>query len=475
MRTKNLFGLTSMLAAMSLSAAWTYDGRVDFSVETGKVRPELHSSGFGPHITNWKIKSAETIKSLGFNAARTHDWALINPGQRVCDTHFIFPLMHLDAKDPRNYYFKPTDELLRRTREMGLKILFRLGTSIEHSGDVFFNAAVPDDFHKYAEVLAGIVRHYTRGWADGFHWDINHWEIWNEPSGCNNMWRLPGEDGKNRELLKRKFFEFYTIVLKRLKSEFPELKFGGPALAGSDEAYITEMLNACRKAGVEPDFMSWHEYQRNLRFVEFAATLRELSDSLGFKKMELYLDEWHYLPYPSAWEDYSGPPARRARVNGGSAGQNNIDSAVFTLSALSRFQSTPLDQAYFYGCGWRSWGYRNGDGTFNKVFYALKAFGRIANDCGTLVKSEGNTDSLTFFGARSKDTKRDYLIACDFGGGRRTIEVDVSGIDSGRRPTVYAIDNANDLNPVSGFAWNGRRLVLTKCDVDSAAFFVVFE
>ncbi len=154
---------------------------------------------------------------------------------------------------------------------------------------------------------------------------------------------------------------------------------------------------------------------------------------------------------------------------------NHIDSAVFTLSALSRFQTTPLDQAYFYGCGWRSWGYRNGDGTFNKVFYALKAFGRIAKDCGTLVKSEGNTDSLTFFGARSKDGKRDYLIACDFGGGRRTLEVDVSGVDSKRCPTVYAIDGANDLNPVGGFAWNGRRLVLTKCDINSAAFLVVFE
>ena len=191
--------------------------------------------------------------------------------------------------------------------------------------------------------------------------------------------------------------------------------------------------------------------------------------------MELYLDEWHYLPYSSAWEDYSGSPARRARVNGGPAGQNNIDSAVFTLSALSRFQTTPLDQAYFYGCGSRSWGYRNGDGTFNKVFYALKAFGRIATDGGTLVKSEGNTGTLTFFGSRSKDGMRDYLIACDFTGARRTLEVEVAGVDPARRPTVYAIDSANDLNPVGNFAWNGRRLVLTKCDTNSAAFFVVFE
>ena len=68
----------------------------DFSKETGPVRRALHSSGYSPKITsNGNI--TEQIKSMNFDYVRTHDLALINPGQRDVDTHFIFPLMHLDA------------------------------------------------------------------------------------------------------------------------------------------------------------------------------------------------------------------------------------------------------------------------------------------------------------------------------------------------------------------------------------------
>ena len=132
----------------------------DFTQETGKIRPELHSSGFGPMICSCPQETIDDIKSMGFSFARTHDWALINPAERVCDYYHIFPLMHLDAKDPKNYHFGPTDYLLKRTREeTGLDIFYRLGTSIEHSGTkVHFNSLIPEEFDKVAEIFGGTIR-----------------------------------------------------------------------------------------------------------------------------------------------------------------------------------------------------------------------------------------------------------------------------------------------------------------------------
>ena len=177
-----------MSASLAILAAVV---SVNFNSEIGKLRPELHSSGFGPLVCSCPKERVDEIGTMGFKAARTHDWALINPGERVCDYYHIFPLMHLDAKDPKNYVFGPTDYLLRRTREeAGLDVFFRLGTSIEHSGpNIHFNTLIPEDFDKVAEIFAATVRHYNRGWANGFEWGIKYWEIWNEPDGVNSSSR----------------------------------------------------------------------------------------------------------------------------------------------------------------------------------------------------------------------------------------------------------------------------------------------
>lgn len=88
------FAMTGMSVAGELSA--------DFGNVTGKIRPALHSSGFGPTICSQTAQDLADVKAMGFKYARTHDWALVNPNDRVCDWHHIFPLQHLDATDPKN-------------------------------------------------------------------------------------------------------------------------------------------------------------------------------------------------------------------------------------------------------------------------------------------------------------------------------------------------------------------------------------
>ena len=153
--TKTVLSAAMMAAAAACAAELPV---ADFTQEVGKVRPELHSSGFGPTICSLTQQALDDVRAMGFKSARTHDWALINANQRVCDWHHIFPLVDLDATKPENYVFGPTDYLLKRTREeAGLDVFFRLGTSIEHSGPkVHFNSTIPEDCDKVDELKKAI-------------------------------------------------------------------------------------------------------------------------------------------------------------------------------------------------------------------------------------------------------------------------------------------------------------------------------
>ena len=460
---------------------------VDYSADVGKIRPALHSSGFGPTICSQAAQDLADVKAMGFMYARTHDWALINANERVCDYFHIFPLMHLDANDPKNYHFGPTDYLLKRTREeTGFEVFFRLGSSIEHSGEkIHFNVVIPDDFDKVAETFAATVRHYNRGWADGFHWNIKYWEIWNEPEGMRNMWAPPnGTSGLSSEQLhslgeecRAKFVKFFVTVLTRLKSEFgDEIKVGGPALCGYNTVWLNDILSACRDAGVAPDFISWHGYRHDpMAYSREADMGRKLCDSYGFTNCELILNEWHYFGENYNWDDMHrcSDPGVKARIWEGPDGHNGIRSACYTLAALSNMQRSKLDQAYYYGCRHTgSWGFKDELQNKYKVFYALKLFGDIVKGYSTICESTSE-GSITLFPVSADDGRKGLLVS-DFGGASRTIAVDVKGVAADAKVKCKLLDYPHNLAPHDVVFKDGR-LKLVKPDFHSAAFFVEFD
>lgn len=467
-----------------MTANTSFAPSVDFSAEAGHIRPELHSSGFGPTICSLTAQALEDIKSMGFKMARTHDWALINANERVCDYFHIFPLMHLDASNPENYHFAPTDYLLKRTREeAGLDVFYRLGTSIEHSGKaIHFNSLIPDDFEKVAETFAGTVRHYNRGWANGFHWNIRYWEIWNEPEGINNMWcpkesleGLSNEELRIRDIpLRAKFVEFFVLVLKRLKREFgDEIRVGGPALCGYNTTWLNDLLSACQKEGIAPDFISWHGYTNNpTLFKERAEAARELCDSYGFTKCELIVNEWHYFGENYNWTEMQlcSDPMVKARIWDGPDSHNGIRSACFTLACLSNMQCSKLDQAYYYGCRHTgAWGFKDELQKKYKVFYALKLFGDLVKKysiiCGCF--TEG---TVTAFAVRNEAGKKALLVV-DYGGATRTISIAVNGVSEKEAMNCTLLDYHHDLTDHEA-NWVDGKLELVKPDFHSAAFLV---
>ena len=447
------------------------DIAVDFNKKTGALRHTLHCNGQAPTLHNRVFtKKDRELQEMNFYAARTHDWALVNPGQRMIDTHFVFPLMHLDAKDPENYYFASSDAAIELCRNVGMKVFYRLGTSIEHSAgyvaEGHFNSLVPEDFDQYAEVLAGIVRHYTRGWANGFEYkDMEYWEIWNEPDLFGKMWCGTREE----------FIRLFITVFKRLKSEFPELKIGGPALTGLNLDYFGALLGACKEAGVAPDFISWHCYGNQVRAtVGQAQTARDFLDERGLTATQTILNEWHFIT--GGWEGVTSAssPLQRKHATTSPQGMHGIDSACYTLSCLCEFQKSPLDYAFYYGIGTGAWGYSNEYGYANKNNYAMRMFGRFLAEAQEKVETL-TTDPLgTVFalGAIADDGSARMIVA-DYQGEKPVIEVEVAGMENKKVSVVMMNDQINP-TPVDA-VWDGSRLTLIKNSNGSAAFYVTFK
>lgn len=442
---------------------------VDFAAKGGDVNPKLHSSHWRSRYATAPKKQlwdSFNLAKLNFHAWRSHDAPLVDGGQRVVDTHFIFPLMHLDAKDPANYYFKATDNLLKTVREENrMKVFYRLGTSIEHTRDGnAVNTLNPPDHAKYAEALAGIVRHYTRGWADGFKWDIEYWELFNEPN-ITPCWR-----GTRAE-----FIDLFVTCLKRLKGEFPELKFGGPALAWLDEPFARELFAACKKAGVAPDFFSWHWYGVDPdEPVRQAARAKALVAECGFPETELIFDEWHFLA-ENSWDAIRGNREQWLRTHSGPASMNGTDSAAFTMAVEAKLQDTSISQAFFYGCGF-DWDWGSFDvleRRYVKPFHALMAMGELIGSCKTKLHVTSSEKGVVPFAAVSADGRSAIVLVADYRSGLDKIDLSLQNAGGWRLQDVRILDDKNDLAPVAASVADNH-LELKKNDRLSCCFVARF-
>ena len=455
-------------ARMAVSLTWVKEKLVfgvDQEAPEGKINPYLHGSNTTLILSSRRTnKYDEALRALNFKLSRTHDWALWNNGQRVIDTHFIFPLMKLDPKDPSNYYFKATDEILRLTQEEGkMEVFYRLGTSIEHSGSPHFNIIPPSDPAKYAEVLAGIVRHYTKGWADGYHWNIRCWEIWNEPDGELTMWDAPYET----------FIPFFVTVLKRLKAEFPELQIGGPAMTDIKGTKFRDLLRGCKEAGIAPDFISWHSYTSDPDdLIGQPVKMRRFLDEFGFSKTRLCINEWHYLA--ASWDGIQGnDPEERRKAR---ESLHGIDSAVFNLAVLCGWQYGPLDLGMWYGSGFDSvcWGYRDPDRRFTKNYYSMELFGRFLRDYTVKCNAGDTANSIHLLAGISADGSKAGVLAADFKGGETELKIPVKGIEKYTRVSAVVLDAARNNESVPVMVKDGC-LILRKNGPGSAAFSVSLE
>ena len=217
------------------------------------------------------------------------------------------------------------------------------------------------------------MRHYNEGWANGFHHNIQYWEIWNEPD-ATNFWSGTLEQ----------YADFYAILVTALKQHNPKLKVGGPAVS-HDFKFLERFLALCRQRNLPLDFCSWHCYtERPDTVLKKAREVQRLLDRHAFTKTENQLNEWS--PCPRPFQEMRRDPfiAREFFERAGSS-----EGGAFDASVLCYLQDTSVHVATFYSGDTLRWGFIDRNGAPKTSYFAFLAFRRML-DTPRRVVAEGN-------------------------------------------------------------------------------------
>ena len=155
--------------------------KFDLSKKGGHFKV-LNATNGGPwhkrHATDQYRSNFEHYKAARIPYSRNHDSAVhgVYGGPYSHDITCIFPDFDTDVNDPASYDFACTDEAILVCLDAGTQTFFRLGQTIEHQIKKH-GTIPPKNFKKWAEICEHIIRHYNEGWADGYHLNIQYWEI----------------------------------------------------------------------------------------------------------------------------------------------------------------------------------------------------------------------------------------------------------------------------------------------------------
>ena len=189
---------------------------VNFENVIGNIKP-MHGVCCAPY-TQFGGKEQPIIQKFfkegNIPYCRLHDCCGTYGGTYFVDISNVFPDFDADENDPASYDFYYTDEYIRAIQVSGAEAYYRLGETIEW-GSKKYTSNPPKDYEKWARICEHIVMHYNEGWADGHHYNLKYWEIWNEPENPGlSQWTGTMEE----------FFELYKVASKHLRNRFPKIK-----------------------------------------------------------------------------------------------------------------------------------------------------------------------------------------------------------------------------------------------------------
>ena len=394
---------------------------IDFSNEIGKIKA-MHAVG-QPPIYGQNMTYFHYLTDAHIPYSRLHDTGGVFGKNMYVDIPNLFRDFDADENDPASYDFALTDNLLKKLCENGVKPYFRLGVTIENFSVTFhpYRIYPPKDFAKWARICEHVIRHYNEGWADGYHLEIEYWEIWNEPEGYP-FYPAPMFLGT-----KEQYFDLYATTAKHLKKCFGDsIKVGGYASCGfyalTNENVIRALERGCtdalsnddkralyfkeffedfltfvREENAPLDFFSYHSYSSVSNTLVWEEYVENALSAAGLlDKIEIHMNEWNTHP---------------GVENMGTAG-----AAAASAAMMCGMQDTRMDMLMFYDarlgvsdyCGLFDPRWRRPFCTYD----AFLAFGHLYA-LGEQVKVEGAGDGL--YATAAKGGKEKAILLANIG------------------------------------------------------------
>ncbi|MCD6367145.1 MAG: T9SS type A sorting domain-containing protein, partial [Bacteroidales bacterium] len=351
------------------------DFSVDLNQSEGSFKNLFSSNGIGPGNLLQPYNHIQKFQELGIDYVRTHDF------QTAFDYSVIFPDTSQDPLDSTAYNFHTTDSCITDIIDAGGKVFYRFGESAHYPVD---NNQPPADMDKFAQVCVQIIKHYNDGWDNGFNYNLDHFEIWNEPD-LFDFWSGTIND----------YIRLYRTTSKKIKQYNPTLKVGGPCVANVfNEGFFKIFLDSAATYNLPIDFISYHFYYHpNPYYFKYVNEYtRQKAESYGLTGLEYYNTEWNsYLFSYDTFSDW---------------GMDDPLNAASLVSAMNYMQNSTIDNFFRYALDNWWFGMVSWDNQWRYSGLAMRSVYQLMNNNirieatgsdtlgTTIMASKNNTDDL---------------------------------------------------------------------------------
>lgn len=397
------------VSVLTLSTVAQHEIVVDFNQEKGKIK-NLLGVNLGPdnQVAGYKDAGIDLIRTHDFHGAFDYEhysdfWIFDESTQSFSTINTAF-----DPNNEAHYSWQETDEAMSHIYNNDMKAYFRLGISFPENENYITPPLLPptdpngNGFTNFAKLCKQTALHYTDGWSNGFNYDIQYWEVWNEPDGV--FWR--------GTLMQ--YIEMYNEVYAALKSVNSNFKVGAPGAVptttiGVNTDYSDGLLSYLQNNNGKLDFYSWHLYgTKNPYGLKYwADEIRGKLDQYGFTTAESHITEIN--------DELDG---HLQFLNESARG------TAYYLSHLITAQRSPIDKLFWY----RGTGFFNDDVNDNASYkysgYALKIFNLIMQETPNEIGVTGEilidgqwqeeTDNLMVLAGKSDDNNKVYIAVSNY-------------------------------------------------------------